>query len=214
MRKAIAGLVTGLFLICGVAAANADSLLINGNFDDDLGLSGTSWGVYASIPGWTKTFGSGIEVQRNTIVTAHSGNQYIELDSNPAPGNSGMFQSVVLSTGWYELDFFYQPRTNNTNDNGIGYGIENYFSWTVDATKQTWNGWQEVSQTFYIETDSVYNVFFSAYGDYGTAGGNTFGGFIDSASLTAAPVPEPATMLLFGAGLLGLAGLRLRKKKN
>jgi len=30
---------------------------------------------------------------------------------------------------------------------------------------------------------------------------------------TADPVPEPTTMLLFGTGLIGLAGIRRKKKK-
>jgi len=37
---------------------------------------------------------------------------------------------------------------------------------------------------------------------------------IVSWDITASPVPEPATMLLFGTGIAGLAGSRLRRRKK
>jgi hypothetical protein len=44
-----------------------------------------------------------------------------------------------------------------------------------------------------------------------TAKGNSdrLGGYIDAVNLT--PVPEPATMLLFGSGIIGLASALRRK---
>lgn len=36
---------------------------------------------------------------------------------------------------------------------------------------------------------------------------------VDNVAVGTAPVPEPATLFLFGTGLLGIAGLRARKKK-
>ena len=45
------------------------------------------------------------------------------------------------------------------------------------------------------------------YPYYESAGGDS----IIGADITVAPVPEPATMLLLGIGLVGLAGFRRKK---
>lgn len=48
---------------------------------------------------------------------------------------------------------------------------------------------------------------------YNTGGGGSFYEG-DNPSAGVAPVPEPATMLLFGSGLAGLAGITLRRRKQ
>ena len=57
---------------------------------------------------------------------------------------------------------------------------------------------------------STYDIFAAGYGGNEPIEISHFTGYNQSS----APVPEPATMLLFGTGIVGLVGSRIRKKKK
>ncbi|MFH2058191.1 MAG: PEP-CTERM sorting domain-containing protein [Pseudomonadota bacterium] len=210
-------------LILSFASTVHASMLTNGDFELSATGNGSvfnntwdgrNWNVWDSLPGWTTANGPGIEVQRSGVVTRSlSGGHHVELDSHGGRDtNTTMYQTVYLTPGDYNLSFGYFARTNNLNDdNGIFAGIadsidpSNFSSFygTISKTRRDMgNTWEEINWSFAIADAADYNLTFGAYGL-----DNSLGGLIDNISLNPSPVPEPATIMLFGIGLLVITGM-------
>ncbi len=220
-------------LLAGVAGISTALPLVNGNFDSTHNYSpgaglvnkiklnemkSGQWDVYNSIDGWTSGKNdSGVEIQYNTVVRAHSQNFYVELDSHPSPtSNSSITQTVFLDPGMYNLSFWYMARTNTPNDNGISFRVSNNPLGTqedhllfgdVDGVRADFKDWLEYSYSFNVKTAANYELMFAA-----TGWENTLGGFLDDVSIT--PTPEPAGMLLLGFGLIGFATIGRKHLKR
>jgi len=208
------------------AAASASPIVTNGGFESgvpgnkkglqngalfgDLNSSGPSWDRWLAINGWTRTYGTGIEVQSNrtlSTIDAQEGTHYVELDSN---SNSGMKQTLNLGVGDYVLKFWYSPRTSQPNTNGIEYAVGSLTGGYVTTNRPTSavvGTWTQIVSTFRVSQRGNYDLKFSA-----TGLSDSYGGLIDNVSV--APVPLPAAGLGLMAALGGLGALRRRRRKG
>lgn len=108
-------MTVGLVLLSSVSLASAEIFVVNGSFEFPDIPTGSS-DVVASIPGWTTTFGCGIEIQDHFAGSPHAREQHVELDSF-CP--SGMVQSLPTEPGkQYNVCFVFSPRPGVV-DNGI-----------------------------------------------------------------------------------------------
>ncbi len=215
MKKAVfTAMATGIFF--SALAVNSSATIL---FEDDFSsgdLSSWNYVVYGEV------------VHSPT----DSGNNVLSFSDINSGGDT--FSSLIENTGaaTYTLSFDYYTTDGTDVRNGGGFaGIDddgvkgNDHIWylgtpeylSVTYLPQATDGWKNVSYTFSLpDTWTSFSLMFE---DFRAPARDAFFDNIvlsDSNGVSdgnPAPVPEPATVFLFGVGLSALAGAQLRRRK-
>ncbi|MCP3875063.1 MAG: PEP-CTERM sorting domain-containing protein [Desulfobacteraceae bacterium] len=232
MKNLLASLAIG-FLMFGMIGMVHANLITNGSFETvpstatGQGIMPSDWQATNVTPDTYSNDGSyGLLPSAGgnfTGVVAKEGKRWVAGWSSAGQERFGQDLSSNLVSG-LEYDFsgwLHQAVRSDLNYSG---GFEIYLTDTpgtlttqigfLGPTTSVAAGWQQYSFSF-TATIAMESLGFIEFAPIVTASGSAYPG-LDLVSLEgpgqSSPVPEPATMLLFGLGLLGLAGVNRRKK--
>jgi len=222
MKNIFAAMFISVLLI----ASSANAGLINSGFEKPEGTSGYRIYDASLVPGWeTDASDKKIEIWETGFngVTAYEGEQFAELNANRV---AALYQDISginanETIGW---EFAHRGRagTDTIQLSIIDLGDDDTFDTVDDTTlfKQSFST-KKAAWKFYsgrLSSLTLGNTIRFEWDSITSAGGPSIGNFLDAAAVGTEAgfdeVPEPATLFLFGAGLLALAGQSIKRKKK
>jgi len=199
------------FLVFSITAgANATQLIVNGTFDDGFNNWVVNPTTNASIANWGPSH-HGMNGNAALLGSGQSGAVTLSQQFNIA----GSYDSLLVEFDWFV--FSKAPATTLVGATW-GIGVGEYFSEVIvnevyadpAGNFNFAKGHASVNIDLSLLGNLDGNILIGYYQDI--SGGSYYGAAaIDNVSAIASPVPEPATLFLFGLGILGIAGVSRKK---